>query len=142
AALKGDEHPLWRVERDRVGALDAAQPPSMFVRERERAAVGRVYVEPESVLAGDVGQIVQGVYDAGRGRARRACDAERRVALCEVAGDGIVQPFGANVKARVGLDLPQILAAEPEDVHALDEGVVALLRGVDDELSGRALPAH
>src|ERR1044072_168962 len=41
AALEGDEHPLVRVERDRVGALDTAQTPLMFFGERERAAVDR-----------------------------------------------------------------------------------------------------
>ena len=131
-----------RVDRDGVGALDAAQTPAVLLGEREAAAVCRINVEPETVLARDVGQLVERVNDAGRGRARRARDAARACALprrsLSIASRSASD---ADVKALVRLDLAQVLAAEAEDVHALDERVVTLLGSVDDKVAGRASSA-
>ncbi len=109
------------------------QTPPVFLREREAAAVRRVHVEPEAELRGDVGQLFERIDHARRGRARRARHADRHVPFIQVALDGFAELVDADVKPLVGLDLAQVVAPEAEDVHALDEGVVALLGSVDDE---------
>ncbi len=49
-----------RVERDAVGALDAAEALGAALREDEEAAVRAVDVHPQAVLLGDVGDASSG----------------------------------------------------------------------------------
>jgi hypothetical protein len=57
------------------------------------------------------------------------------VPFVQIFFDGRAQEVCADVEARVGVNLAQVVAAEAEDVRALDERVVALLGGVDDEVA-------
>ena len=97
AAAVGQEHPLVGVEGDGVGSLDALESLVAALGELEEAAVGGVDVEPEVVLLGEVGQVVQGVDGAGVGGAGAGDDEERgRVAL-----DGGLE--GIDVDAEVSV---------------------------------------
>src|SRR5207237_513823 len=124
--LERDEHPLVRVERHGVGALQPSQTPAVLLGEREAAAVCRVNVKPQTELARDVCQLVERVNYSGRGRARRARDANGRVAFRDVALNRRAQEVCANVKAFVCVNLSEVLATDAEYVNALDERVVAL----------------
>ena len=71
--------PLVRVERDRVGQLDAAQRLAAALGDRREPAVGGVDVEPHAALAADGGQLGQRVDRAGV-RGAGAADDEQRLA--------------------------------------------------------------
>ena len=66
--------PLVGVERDRVGPLDAVEQRPQRRRERRRAAVGRVDVQPQVVPLAEVGDRPE----AGRSRPWRWCRRWRR----------------------------------------------------------------
>ena len=71
------EHPLVRVDHDRVGALPAGEQAAVLGGERHRAAVGGVDVQPEPLALADLRDRVGGIDARRRRRAQRRDDAER-----------------------------------------------------------------
>src|SRR5439155_508325 len=65
----GEEHPLVRIDRDGVRALDAGESAPPLVAEHERAAVRAVDVQPEMFAAA---QVCDGPDRIHRSRVRRA----------------------------------------------------------------------
>ena len=60
AALERLVEPLVRVERDRVGELDAPAARAAALGQRREAAVGPVDVQPDAVLAAELGELGSG----------------------------------------------------------------------------------
>ena len=106
ARAVGQEHPLVRVERDRVGALDPAEALPAAIGEMEEAAVGGVDVHPEVLGLGDVGHRVHRIDRARVGGPRGGDDEERPPAGGPILGDHRLQRLGVHPELRVDGDEP------------------------------------
>ena len=126
-----------RVDRDRVGALEAAEERGRARRRGRGRAVGAVDVEPHAVLGADVGERVERI---DRARARRAGGADHgdRDHACGAIGlDRARQLVGAHAEGAVGADRAQRAAAEAEHVAGARDRVVRLLGRVHGGGAGR-----
>ena len=77
SGLVGLVKPLVRVERDRVGRLDPAEPLPATLGEHREAAVRGVDMEPDATLRADGGNLLQRIDRARIGRTRIRDDEER-----------------------------------------------------------------
>jgi len=70
-AVEVDQHPLVRVEVERVCFVDAAHQRSELGTDEGRACVGGVHVQPDALLLADDADLVQSVERAAVRRAER-----------------------------------------------------------------------
>ena len=101
AAVDRREEPLVRVHHDRVGALGAVEHPAQLRRDRGRAAVRRVDVEPEAVLLADAGDRGDRIDARRRRRARGGDHRERPDPGGDVLVDRLAQRDRVHAEALV-----------------------------------------
>ena len=77
AGDEGHEEPLVGVHRYRVGPLDTRQDPRILPTQAGGSAVGRIHMEPEAGLLGQIGQLREGVDGPGCGGSGDSDDGER-----------------------------------------------------------------
>ena len=77
-AQRRHEHHLVGVANDAVGQFDAFQQMAMARAERQRAAVGRIDVQPHFVPAANLGDVGQWIKRADRRRARGGGNGDDR----------------------------------------------------------------
>ena len=96
----------------RMRPLGALQDPAALREDRRRPRIGRIDVQPQTVLLGDRGDFGHWI-DTGRRRRSHGRDhAERLLARLEVRFDGFHQKRGLHPELGVRADLPHILAAD------------------------------
>jgi len=107
------------------------------------ARVRGIDVEPDALAPADLANGAQRIHGAGRRRAHGGADHRRHGAGGAVRRDRRLQCVGAHGVPAVGIDEPQVVAAEARDLHPLLDGGVGVARGVDGEpLPGRVLRAE
>src|SRR5262245_52420997 len=126
-----------RVECNRISQFDAAKFRFMSLREREWATVCGVNVIPAIIFASNGGELFDRIDDAHRSRASYADDARRQQAFGPIASDLFSETIYANVETIVGRNLAQAIAAHAENVNALVNRVVALVRRINDQIALR-----
>jgi hypothetical protein len=70
------EHPLVRIERDRIGAFDPHEARATALGQLEEPSVRGVDVQPQPMPFRDIGDVVQRVDRAGVRRAGAGDDHE------------------------------------------------------------------
>ena len=128
--------PLVRVERRRVGALEAAEGRAASFGQHREPAVRSVDVEPDPVRAADVGELVERI---DRARVGGACIADRREGLTsgrDVRLDRSVQRLGADPVQVVDRHEVHLLGPEAEHANRPRHRRVALGREVHDRTLG------
>jgi hypothetical protein len=128
-----------RVDRDRIGELEAAQDARPALREQHPAAVRRVDVDPHPLAVGDLAQAGQRVDGARVRRARDADDAQRPDAVGLVLRDRGLERVEAHLEAVVRRQDPEVLAPDADRVDRLVDGDVPLLGSVDRPAIAHAL---
>ena len=112
-AQRRHEHHLVGVADDAVGLLDAGEQVAMPRAERQRAAVGRIDVQPDFVPAADVGDVGERIERADRRRARGGRDGDHRHAARPQVGKRVVQSIrdpcggGSSSAARMICSVPR-----------------------------------
>ena len=91
AGVIGHLAPFVKVEGDRVGALDAAQPRRNVARQHAQRATGTIDMEPEVLFPCQRGQCVEIVDGPDIDGAGRADDQKRLQAGRFVGLDGLHQ---------------------------------------------------
>jgi hypothetical protein len=109
----GEEHPLVRIEGERVGPLDAVQARLPFLAQHERAPVGGVDVQPQLARGAQIGERPQRIDGAGVGGAGRGDHQERRLAARPILVDGGGERLGPQPEALVDLDEAQVAGGMP-----------------------------
>ena len=129
--LVGLEEPLVRVDADRVGALDAAQPPGSRLGDRREAAVRRVDVQPDALRGAVVGDRVQRVDGAGAGGAGVGAYRDGRAARGAVGLDGGSERGRIEAEVVAGRQHTNGVGADADDARGAGLGAVALVAHVD-----------
>ena len=80
--------PFMRIERHRVGAIQAGQHRLSLGGQRGEAAVGRVDVQPQPFGGADIGELGEGIDGAGVGRSGAGAQGEGDAARAAVSPDG------------------------------------------------------
>lgn len=141
AEVDGREQPLVRIHDDRIGAGGAVEDVAMLFEQRRGSSISGIDVQPEAMAFGDCGDGGQRI-DCGRGCGSQGRDhAERFVALREIALDHRLKRGGLHAKFRVGGDLADIFNADADGERSFIDGVVGVLRTVENEarvLAGEA----
>ena len=137
AGAVGQEEALVRVERDRVGPLDAAHGAAPPLGEREEAAVGGVDVEPEPLARGHIGERLE------RRRRRRcwSCPAlattrKGESPAARSSRTAAASASRAQAEARVAGGRAHALGEEAGEERGLLHRVVRLLGGVEHAGAG------
>ena len=133
AARLRQVEPLVRVDRDRVGELDASKERFGRRDAGSRQAVGTVDVQPDPPLPADVGERVDRVDGAGERRAGGGDDRHRHDARREVGVDRPCDRLGPKAAALVDREPANVVRPDPEQLGRADDGVVHLLGAVDRE---------
>ncbi len=133
AVVEAHAHPLVRVEDQAVGALDAVPERAALGQHHRRPGERRVDVQPQAVLARELGDPGERVDCRRPRRADRGDDRARHAACRAIGGDRVLQPLEAQRVAVVGLDEAQVVPAEAREQRRLLDRAVAFARGVDDE---------
>ena len=136
AALERLVEPLVRIERHRVGQLDARQRGAPALGDGGEPAVGAVDVEPDAAVAADAGQRGERVDRAGVRGARHAGGEQRRAAGAHVGVDGGGQRLGPQAPVAVCGQHAQLVGAEAEQARRAREGGVPLVGDVGDRAGG------
>ena len=122
-----------RIEGDRVRALEAGQGPPSALGEDEEPAVGAVHVEPQAVLARDVGAGPGGVHRAGVGGAGIGDDQERgQAGRRDPRPPGGRSPPRECSTARRSGTARTLAGGKPASRAAFWDGVVRLVGDVED----------
>jgi len=87
ATADGHRQPLVRIDGDGVGALHARETGREAGVERSQPAIGAVHVQPEALLATEIGETVEGVYGSGLHAPGVRRDEEGTVTGPAVSGD-------------------------------------------------------
>ena len=125
------------VDRDRVGAIDAAEEVGHLGHARRREAVGAVDVEPDVPLGADVGERIDRVDGTGQRRAGRRDDRDRDDAGGEVGVDGRGDGLRAQAAPLVDRERAHLVRADPEQLGGADDRVVHLRGAVEGEAGAR-----
>jgi hypothetical protein len=132
-----------RIQRERVRPLQAGEQRTGFRIAGSERAVGVVEVEPEALLGGDGGELVERIHYAGGHRARAAHQAERLKAGAAVLRDGRaelghVAPLGV-VTATDRTPTPRTPAAFATEKWASSEAyTLSRLRSVSGSVPARS----
>jgi hypothetical protein len=129
----GRVEPLVRVERDRVGTLDAGELGAEIVGEHRRSAVSGVDVEPEPLVGADVGDLAQGIDRSGRHRSPAPDDGDGADSVIPIGLDRVAKLVHPHAVGIVDRDVPQRRRAQPEHVRGPVVHDVRLRRLVDRE---------
>ena len=124
--------PLVGVERDRVGELEPGESLATSVGEACERSVGAVDVQPDAVLAADLGELSQRIDRSDRGRAGICHDDERRQSGHDVGGDGRPERIGPHSRTPVGRDHAYLVGPESERPCRARERRVRLVGQVQD----------
>src|SRR5260221_8508999 len=100
-ALNRGRQPLVGVQRYRVGAFEAREERRDLLVENAERAIGPIDVQPEALLAAEIGQVVEGVHSPrvdcpGAGR-----NTEGQPSLCAVSFYCRVQSREVHLEARI-----------------------------------------
>ena len=125
------EHPLVRIERQRVGARQPAQRLVQLVAEIEERAVRAVDVMPQPFGIADVGDRIQGIDRAGVRRPRARDDGEGREAGAPIGGDRLGQQIDAHPETVVRRDRPHAIGHHAGELRRLQHRMVRLVRGIE-----------
>ena len=133
------KEPFVRIDGDRIGPIQIADPGTIAGRESDRAAVRRVHVEPQILGRRDIGELADRVHGPGVRGAGHGRDREGLEAGGAVAGDGQRDWRALQAEPVVGRDDHECLGREAEQIERAPDREVALVRGVDaDVLEHRA----
>ena len=94
------EHHLVGVADDAVGLLDAGDQVAMPLAERQRAAVGRIDVQPDFVPAANFGDVGERIERADRRRARGRRDGDDRHAARPQVGAACRRAGSESIRRR------------------------------------------
>ena len=130
AALHRLVQPLVRVERHRVGTLEAGQRCFPLGGQRGEAAVGRVDVQPQPFGRADVGQAGQRVDGAGVGRSGAGAQGEGDAARAAVGPDGRGHRVRRQAPPAVGRQHPHLLRPQSHRPRGPGQRRVGLVRHV------------
>ena len=111
---EGHGEPFVRVDRDGVGALNAAQQRAIFVTECGGCSVSAIDVQPESVTLGNRGQGVEIVDGSRTGGARGGNNAEGKKAAGVVGFNLQDEARGVEPEPVVDRNPAHRLASESE----------------------------
>ena len=125
------KQPLVRVERDRVGALDAGEPAAAPLGQKKESAVGAVRVKPELLLAGDVREGLEVVDRARVGRAGIADHGKGLESRSPIRRDRFGQCVDRDSKLGVRGDLSHVLCRESGEHRGLLDRMMGLVGDVD-----------
>ena len=120
-----------RIERHRIGALDAGEDLAAARGKHEEAAVGAVDVEPQALARGEVGERRQRVDGAGVHRAGGGDQHERLQPAGTVLADRRLDHLRRQPEARVAWQRPHVLGRQPGQHRRLLQRVVHLVGAVD-----------
>ena len=135
AALERLVEPLVRIERDRVRKLEPAQGAARPLAENGEAAVGRVDVKPDAVLAADPGELGQRVDGAAvRGASVRRGE-QREAPGAQVGLDRGGQRLRREPERRVARQHAHLLRPEPEHPGPAGDRRMRLVRDVEHEVA-------
>jgi hypothetical protein len=134
AALDRLEEPLVRVERHRVGPVDARKRAPAALGENGEPAVRGVDVEPHVGLAAQVGELAQRVDGARVGRAGVRAHGERGEPAPAIGVDRGGERRERQPESRVDGKHAHSLGAKPEHACGPRHRRVTLARHVDDEV--------
>ena len=133
AAFEGLVEPLVRIERDRVGELDARESGAAALGDRGEPAIRAVDVEPRATLAADRGDLGQRIDGTGAGGSGGRGDEEWFAAGARVRVHRGAQCFGTKPVAIVDRQHAYLVRPESQDARGAREGRVCLVRAVDNE---------
>ena len=125
-----EEHPLVRIERERVGARQAPQQRPQLRHHMEERAIGAVDMMPELLARRDVGHRVDQVDRTGVGRARRREHHERLQPRRTVGRDRALQLVHANPEIAVHTHGAHTIMRDPRELRCLHDAVVRLRRHI------------
>jgi hypothetical protein len=111
--------------------LDSGEAKASPLRELEEAAIGRVHVQPDTLLARDLEDRIEVVDRSRVGRAGRRDDHARPKACSTVASHGIAQVAGVHAELRRRRDEAQVRPPEACERCRLRDRPVRLARQVD-----------
>ena len=131
ADVVGLEEPLVRIDRDRVGELEAGHALRVARRQPRGAAVGGVHVEPQPSASRESRERRDVVDRAGVRRPGDGADRERRQPRRAVRRDRGGDRLGPQPEPVVGGDHAQRVLREPEDVEPAPDREVRLVARVD-----------
>ena len=131
--LHRHEQQLVRVERERVGPLDAGEQRCHRRRQHAEPPEGAIDVQPHLLAPAEIGERVDRV-DGRRGDgAGVGHHAERRESGLPVGANALFERLDIDPELVVSGKAAVVPAPETEQHEGLVHGIVGLLRGIDGE---------
>ena len=142
AEVDGREQPLVRIHDERIGARGAVEDVAMLFEQRRGSSISGIDVQPEAMAFGDCGDGGQGIDAAAEDVVPRVATTQNGLWPCARSRWIIaVKRGGLHAKFRVGGDLADIFNADADGERSFIDGVVGVLRTVEDQarvLAGEA----
>jgi hypothetical protein len=122
------EHALVRVERQGIGAGQAAQDSAaQVVTQVKERAVGAVHVVPDALAAAEIRDVIQRIHRPRVRRPRARHHGKRREAGTAVHPDGLLKRVDAEPVPLVGFDAAHAIRHHASQLRGLQHRVVGLV---------------
>src|SRR6185369_7744232 len=116
AGIDGDVKPLVRIERNRIGEIQAGEEMLLAFVENAGRAVCAVDVKPEIKFSGDGGDLRKRIDYARVRCAGAADDAERSQAFASIGFNPFTQLIDTHALSFIAGNLAHVIASEAENV--------------------------
>src|SRR5688572_16361315 len=120
-----------KVERQRVGAFNAADERPMLLGKRCHSAKRTIHVEPHVVSPSHVGEVVEWINCAGADCSRVAYHADRPIPPTLVANDRRFEQTGIELKFSIDFKCPKRAFTEAEQIERFRYRIVRGRRSVN-----------
>src|SRR5438067_9964970 len=118
--------PFVRIERDRIGPLDAIQERSELWDQHGRSTPSRVRMQPDTLTAGDLAQLFDRIYHSGARGAGCSDDHEWQQTGKPVSTNAVDENLRINLQVRVDRNVASGVGSQPTESRRFHERVMTL----------------